>query len=151
MILTKKESHAFVEIDMSVDTLLQRLTKVKGGKGRWTACCPSHEDRSPSLAIRETEDGRILLKCFGGCSVQEIVGSIGMDMCDLFPDSKEHHRPKVKNAFYATDLLKLIEFESTIVIIAANDLANGKQLSDNDRSRLRQAHERILEAVRSIK
>ena len=136
---------------MSVDTLLQRLTKVKGGRGHWTACCPSHEDRSPSLAVTETDDGRILLKCFGGCSVQEIVGSIGMDMCDLFPDSKEHHRPKVKNAFYATDLLKLIEFESTIVIIAANDLANGKQLSDNDRSRLKQAHERILEATRSIR
>ena len=136
---------------MSVDTLLQRLTKVKGGKGRWTACCPAHEDRSPSLAITETDDGRILLKCFGGCSVQEIVGSIGMDMGDLFPDSKEHHKPKVKNAFYATDLLKLIEFEATIVIIATNDLANGKQLSDNDRSRLRQAHERILEAVRSIR
>lgn len=136
---------------MSVDTLLQRLTKVKGGRGHWTACCPAHEDRSPSLAVTETDDGRILLKCFGGCSVQAIVGAIGMDMTDLFPDSKEHHRPKVKNAFYATDLLKLIEFESTIVIIAANDLANGKQLSDNDRSRLRQAHERILEAVRSIK
>ncbi len=136
---------------MSVDTLLQRLTKVKGGRGHWTACCPAHEDRSPSLAITETDDGRILLKCFGGCSVQEIVGAIGMDMTDLFPDSNDHYKPKVKNAFYATDLLKLIEFESTIVIIAANDLANGKQLSDNDRSRLRQAHERILEAVRSIK
>lgn len=136
---------------MSVDTLLQRLTKVKGGRGHWTACCPAHEDRSPSLAITETDDGRILLKCFGGCSVQAIVGAIGMDMTDLFPDSNDHYKPKVKNAFYATDLLKLIEFESTIVIIAANDLANGKQLSDNDRSRLRQAHERILEAVRSIK
>lgn len=136
---------------MSVDTLLQRLTKVKGGRGHWTACCPAHEDRSPSLAVTETDDGRILLKCFGGCSVQEIVGAIGMDMTDLFPDSNDHYKPKVKNAFYATDLLKLIEFESTIVIIAANDLANGKQLSDNDRSRLRQAHERILEAVRSIK
>lgn len=136
---------------MSVDTLLQRLTKVKGGRGHWTACCPAHEDRSPSLAITETDDGRILLKCFGGCSVQAIVGSIGMDMTDLFPDSNDHYKPKVKNAFYATDLLKLIEFESTIVIIAANDLANGKQLSDNDRSRLKQAHERILEAVRSIK
>lgn len=136
---------------MSVDTLLQRLTKVKGGRGHWTACCPAHEDRSPSLAITETDDGRILLKCFGGCSVQEIVGAIGMDMTDLFPDSNDHYKPKVKNAFYATDLLKLIEFESTIVIIAANDLANGKQLSDNDRSRLKQAHERILEAVRSIK
>ena len=136
---------------MSVDTLLQRLTKVKGGRGHWTACCPAHEDRSPSLAITETDDGRILLKCFGGCSVQEIVGAIGMDMTDLFPDSNDHYKPKVKNAFYATDLLKLIEFESTIVIIAANDLANGKQLSDNDRSRLKQAHERILEAVRNIK
>jgi hypothetical protein len=136
---------------MSVDTLLQRLTKVKGGRGHWTACCPAHEDRSPSLAVTETDDGRILLKCFGGCSVQAIVGAIGMDITDLFPDSNDHYKPKVKNAFYATDLLKLIEFESTIVIIAANDLANGKQLSDNDRSRLKQAHERILEAVRSIK
>ena len=136
---------------MSVDTLLQRLTKVTGRRGHWTACCPAHEDRSPSLAVTETDDGRILLKCFGGCSVQEIVGAIGMDMTDLFPDSNDHYKPKVKNAFYATDLLKLIEFESTIVIIAANDLANGKQLSDNDRSRLKQAHERILEAVRSIK
>ena len=136
---------------MSVDTLLQRLTKVKGGRGHWTACCPAHEDRSPSLAVTETDDGRILLKCFGGCSVQAIVGAIGMDMTDLFPDSNDHYKPKVKNAFYATDLLKLIEFESTIVIIAANDLANGKQLSDNDRSRLRQAHERILEAIRSVK
>lgn len=136
---------------MSVDTLLQRLTKVKGGRGHWTACCPAHEDRSPSLAVTETDDGRILLKCFGGCSVQEIVGAIGMDMTDLFPDSNDHYKPKVKNAFYATDLLKLIEFESTIVIIAANDLANGKQLSDNDRSRLKQAHERILEAVGQIR
>lgn len=136
---------------MSVDTLLQRLTKVTGRRGHWTACCPAHEDRSPSLAITETDDGRILLKCFGGCSVQAIVGAIGMDMTDLFPDSNDHYKPKVKNAFYATDLLKLIEFESTIVIIAANDLANGKQLSDNDRSRLRQAHERILEAARQIR
>lgn len=136
---------------MSVDTLLQRLTKVTGRNGHWTACCPAHEDRSPSLAVTETDDGRILLKCFGGCSVQSIVGAIGMEMTDLFPDSNDHYKPKVKNAFYATDLLKLIEFESTIVIIAANDLANGKQLSDNDRSRLKQAHERILEAVRSIK
>ena len=136
---------------MSVDTLLQHLKKVTGRNGHWTACCPAHEDRSPSLAVTETDDGRILLKCFGGCSVQEIVGSIGMDMGDLFPDSKEHHRPKVKNAFYASDLLKLLEFESTIVMIAANDVAKGKQLSDNDRSRLSQSYERILEVIRSMK
>ena len=137
---------------MSVETLLQRLTKVKGGRGRWTACCPSHEDRSPSLAIRETEDGRILLKCFGGCSVQEIVGAIGMDVGELFPKTHDtHHMPKVKNAFYATDLLRVIEFESVLVSVAASNLANGVKLTDNDRSRLRQAQERIIEAARHIR
>ena len=138
---------------MSVDTLLQRLTKVKGGKGRWTACCPSHEDRSPSLAIRETEDGRILLKCFGGCSVREIVGAIGMDIGELFPpdDKLSHHKPRVKNSFYATDLLRVIEFESVLVSVAASNIANGVKLTDNDRSRLRQAQERIIEAARHIR
>jgi hypothetical protein len=138
---------------MSVDTLLQRLTKVKGGKGRWTACCPSHEDRSPSLAITEKEDGRILLKCFGGCSVQEIVGSIGMDIGELFPpdDKLSHHKHRVKNAFYATDLLRVIEFESVLVSVAASNIANGVKLTDNDRSRLRKAQERIIEAARHIR
>lgn len=136
---------------MSVDTLLQRLTKVKGGRGHWTACCPAHEDRSPSLAITETDDGRILLKCFGGCSVQSIVGAIGMDMTDLFPDSNDHYKTKVKNAFYATDLLKVIEFETLVVSVAANNLANGIKLSDDDRSRLKQAQERIMEAVGQIR
>jgi hypothetical protein len=136
---------------MSVDTLLQRLTKVKGGKGHWTACCPAHEDRSPSLAVTETDDGRILLKCFANCSVQEIVGAISMDMTDLFPDSNDHYKPKVKNAFYATDLLKVIEFETLVVSVAANNLANGMKLSDDDRSRLKQAQERIMEAVRQIR
>ena len=50
---------------MSIEKLLSNLKKIKGGRDRWTASCPAHEDRSPSLAIRETEDGRILLKCFG--------------------------------------------------------------------------------------
>lgn len=137
---------------MSVETLLQRLTKVKGGRGHWTACCPSHEDRSPSLAITEVDDGRILLKCFGGCSVQEIVGSLGMEMGDLFPPKEiGHHLPKVKNAFYATDLLRVIEFESVLVSVAANNLANGMKLNDTDRSRLRQAQERIIEAARHIR
>ena len=138
---------------MSVDTLLQHLKKVTGRNGHWTACCPAHEDRSPSLAIREVEDGRILLKCFGGCSVQEIVGSIGMNLSDLFPpnDKLSHHKPRVKNAFYATDLLRVIEFESVLVSVAASNIANGVKLTDNDRSRLRKAQERIIEAARHIR
>lgn len=132
---------------MSLDRLLNSLTKVKGRKGAWTASCPAHEDKSPSLAIRQTEDGRILLHCFGGCSVHNVLGAVGMEMSDLFPDKGEN-RGKVKPAFYATDLLKVISFETIVVSICASDMAKGKPLSERDRARLRKASQRIQEAAR---
>lgn len=132
---------------MSLDRLLNSLTKVKGRKGAWTASCPAHEDKSPSLAIRQTEDGRILLHCFGGCSVHSVLGAVGMEMSDLFPDKGEN-RGKVKPAFYATDLLKVISFETIVVSICASDMAKGKPLSERDRARLQKASQRIQEAAR---
>ena len=64
-----------------IDNLLSRLDKVKRtGNGSYQACCPAHADKFPSLTIRETDDGKILLHCFGGCSVQEIVSAVGMEL-----------------------------------------------------------------------
>lgn len=140
-----------------IGNLLNRLEKVKGSKGRWTACCPAHGDKSPSLAITMLDDGRILLKCFAGCSAYEIVSAVGMDMTDLFPKEtklgynsdnqsfKPAHRP-----FYATDLLKIIHFEALITSIAAFDVSQGRQISDGDRKRLKTAFERINEAISYI-
>lgn len=132
---------------MSLERLLNGLSKVKGRKGAWTASCPAHEDKSPSLAIRQTEDGRILLHCFGGCSVHSVVGALGMELSDLFPDKGEN-RKGVKPAFYATDLLKVISFETLLVSICASDMARGKQLSERDQARLKKASQRIQEAAR---
>lgn len=43
---------------MSVSEVLDRLEKVRRrGRGRWIACCPAHDDRNPSLAIGERDDG----------------------------------------------------------------------------------------------
>lgn len=132
---------------MNIDQLLSRLTKVKGKNNAWTAACPAHSDRSPSLAVRATEDGRILLHCFGGCSVHEITSALGIDVSDLFPDSKES-RKGVKPAFYATDLMRVISFESIIVTLCASAMAKGQQLNDEDKDRLLKAVERIQEAAR---
>ena len=73
-----------------IENLINRLDKVKGRNGNWTACCPAHSDRSPSLAIRLLEDERILLHCFAGCDVNEIVQSLGMTISDLFPPKTEN-------------------------------------------------------------
>src|SRR5688500_12972038 len=100
---------------MSAAELLTRLKKVKRvGTDRWIACCPAHNDHSPSLALRELDDGRILLHCFAGCNVHEVVSSVGLELTDLFPpqelefgQGKPERRP-----FSAADILRCIAFEA---------------------------------------
>lgn len=54
------------------------------GRGRYMANCPAHEDRSPSLSIREGKDGRVLVHCFAGCTFAAILASSGLTPRDLF-------------------------------------------------------------------
>jgi len=133
------------------ETLLSRLSKVKGRNGNYVACCPAHGDRNPSMTIRETEDGKILMHCFAGCSVAEIAGAVGMDLSDLFPpkqDGYDLNGARARKArFMATDLLKVIQHEATIVAVCASTIANGRVLSPEDHQRLRLATSRINEAM----
>jgi len=132
-----------------IENILSRLEKVKGRNGAYTACCPAHTDKSPSLAIRELDDGRILLKCFADCSAQDILGAIGMDMNDLFPNVNKD-LPQVKRKYYASDLLRVIEFEAWVVSVAAYTMSQGLPLSEEDRARMKKAQTRIMEAVKNI-
>ena len=71
---------------MTIEILLDRLDGVKArGKNKWIAKCCAHDDKSPSLALTELSDGRILIKCFAGCETQTILANIGLTMEDLFP------------------------------------------------------------------
>ncbi len=135
------------------ENLIQRLAKVRGRNGSWTACCPAHNDKGPSLAVRELPDGRVLLHCFAGCETESVLAAVGMDMTDLFPpDSKRREygpgKPGVKPAFYASDLMRIIAFEALVVQIVAFDIAAGKRPSEDDQKRMMVAYERIDEAMR---
>jgi hypothetical protein len=131
-----------------INNLLSRLSKVKStGRNSWLACCPAHDDRSPSLAIKEEHDGHILLHCFAGCSASDIVGTIGIDIRDLFPPEPVHHKTPVRKKFYATDILAAIKFEAQIVLMASYELKNNKPLNEIDLKRLELAYERIKEAT----
>lgn len=72
---------------MYADKILPHLEKVRrNGDNQWMACCPAHADSDPSLSIKETSDGRVLMHCFAGCGGAEIMGAIGMTLDDLYPD-----------------------------------------------------------------
>src|SRR5437764_432456 len=60
------------------------LGAVKARTG-WMARCPAHDDRSPSLSLKLAQDGRLLLYCFAGCTVHDIVTRLGLSLRDLFP------------------------------------------------------------------
>lgn len=71
---------------MTLADLLPRLEAVRArGTGRWSARCPAHADRTPSLSISEGERG-LLLKCFAGCSLDEICNALCIRPADLFYD-----------------------------------------------------------------
>ena len=62
----------------NIDLLLGRLDRVRSaGRDKWTAACPAHDDRTPSLSVRIGDDGRVLLKDFGGCETEAILAALG--------------------------------------------------------------------------
>ena len=76
-----------------LDKVLSCLDKVKpAGANKWKACCPAHDDKSPSLAITETSKGTVLLRCWAGCTTQSILTAIGLEFRDLFPGSSNARR-----------------------------------------------------------
>jgi hypothetical protein len=77
--------------------LIARLRGVRScGRDRWTAPCPAHDDRSPSLSIAR-RDGTWLTFCHAGCSIDAITAALGVRVCDLF-DSRHTHRRIIRNA-----------------------------------------------------
>lgn len=133
-------------VSVKTQYLLDHLERVKAtGAGKWLARCPAHDDRSPSLAIREVDD-RILIHCFSGCGVQQVLQGVGLQMADLFPDRLANlygPKPKVPK-FSAYELFPLLVQEAVILALAWNDAMAGTALSASDCQRAAQAYECVM-------
>lgn len=67
-----------------IDDLLLLLRGVrKVGNGSYTALCPGHRDTKPSLSISEA-DGRVLIQCFAGCKLVDVLKPLDLEPRDLF-------------------------------------------------------------------
>lgn len=63
---------------MSLDAIISALDGVKERGGRYTAKCPAHDDKSPSLMINERDDGSTSIYCFAGCSAIDVLAALGL-------------------------------------------------------------------------
>jgi hypothetical protein len=134
---------------MSIDNLLSKLDRVKRtGPTNWVASAPTRDDKHPSMAIRELDDGRILLHDFGGDSTAEILAAIGLTFDDLFPERPlDHHAKPERRPFPASDCLRAISLEATIVALAGAAIIAGEPFSQFDKDRLLIAVGRIQAAL----
>jgi DNA primase len=151
--------------DTPIDRLLSRLSGVKRvGQNAWMALCPAHNDKHPSLSIKETSDGAILIHCWSGCETRDILQAVDLDFSDLFPP-----RPKRDFIYYGTrqnkdgsralaprqarfsamDALRSLSYEALVVYVAASHALDGT-LDDKGRRRLELASSRIRAAVEFI-
>ena len=60
---------------MTAETIAKALGGRKAGSG-WTARCPAHDDRMPSLSIRDAEDNKVLVRCHAGCGQERVVTAL---------------------------------------------------------------------------
>lgn len=71
-------------VERVLDALRKNGSRVSpAGRGRWSAQCPSHEDRTPSLSIAQADD-RVLLRCWAGCEFADVVDALRLEPRDLF-------------------------------------------------------------------
>jgi hypothetical protein len=87
----------------SLDSVLTKLDGARRSGEGWSARCPAHEDRSPSLTVAAGKDGRILLHCQAGCSIDAICSALGVDLADLFPPRQKTSRASTVATYDYTD------------------------------------------------
>jgi hypothetical protein len=127
----------------AVEKILDRLTGVRqSAPGRWIARCPAHDDKGPSLSIREAEDGRVLIHDFSGCRTQDVLQAIGLDFRDLFDQPLSHLLPPIRRGFSARELLELASHELTVGALLV-EKAGDEGLTEQEAIRLLQSAGRL--------
>jgi hypothetical protein len=114
--------------------------------GQWSARCPAHEDKGPSLSVRLGHNGGVLLHCFAACTAAEIVASMGLKLSDLFPPRERPVGAPMRTPSLLTDrqALELAADELMFAsILLTNVFDHGVLPRSADVDRLRQCTGRV--------
>lgn len=132
-----------------LDPIVSRLERVKWVKpDQVVACCPAHDDDTPSLALRDAGD-KVLMRCYAGCTFDEIAAALGMQPREFFADSKA---PKsTVPGVSRRQIYKELAVELLTAYTVTRDRAEGKDIAAGDAERERLARQRITKAWGALK
>lgn len=70
--------------------------------GGYVARCPAHEDKEPSLSVKEGNKGRVI-KCHAGCSTENILAALSLSVSDLFDGPSDDFESRIVETYDYTD------------------------------------------------
>lgn len=70
------------------DVALQCDSRARRSGAGWLCRCPAHPDRTPSLSVREGRDGRVLMRCWAGCSTTAVLAAARLTFADICGGSR---------------------------------------------------------------
>lgn len=81
---------------MELNEIISRFPNSKKmADNRYESVCPAHNDKYPSLSLYVNGDW-VNIKCFAGCSEDDILRTVGLKKADLYIGNKPYN-PKVVN------------------------------------------------------
>ena len=105
----------------------------RAGPGKYVACCPAHDEKSPSFSIEDAPDGKILVYCHAGCSQDAVIDALRF--LGLW------HQPSPQRIAYLErqSLAQEIQRNRNLLALAQSEYEQGFVHTELDRARINRA------------
>lgn len=96
---------------LSLEHVLHLLQEVRQHGDNYQAKCPAHDDSTASLSVRLGSEGRILFRCFAGCTFASIATALGLAPKQLLPPRGAPAR-RIVSTYDYRDLAGTLRYQS---------------------------------------
>ncbi|MCP4284779.1 MAG: hypothetical protein GY792_10060 [Gammaproteobacteria bacterium] len=119
---------------IDAETIAGGLRKAKRvSPGKYVACCPSHDDKTPSFSIQDAPNGKILVHCYAGCSQDSVLDALRN--LGLWYRPSRHHTKRIRQQISKGQ----IRHARMLLALAASENEQGIMHSEFERAQIRRA------------
>lgn len=95
----------------SAEEIASILGKRERAGKDWKCRCPAHDDRAPSLSLRDGDNGQLIAYCYAGCSWEDIKKALERERIN-YNRGRSYHKKVIP--FLASDKNRPLEVGGTI-------------------------------------